>query len=521
MPIYRVTDPITNKTIRLTGDSPPTKEVIDQAVQTALKPPKVGEGYFAGVAKNIVPSLKENVKGIAQAVTQPIETAKSLYNVGAGAVQSLIPGRQGKEQYAEATADYFKERYKDPARTFYYDPVGVAGDVSMVAGFGAGTLGAASKVSKALGATKTASTLEKAANVARGVETITDPILATAAGARNISKAPDLVRGLKGAENTADVAEGASRADAVTRLGQRIEDFGQDKMLTGFGRPQTIDKFNARFGDGAATKIISDFKLTRDEAGVERLSNIIDDISEEYNAIVSAEGRVMRVDDVATPIKNRIEELRKENTEPSKRLAAALETEMNNMFEVLGDGEIPVSEVTARRKLYQREMGKYQFGDSNKSIFQEMRDALQEGIYDSTQDLGDAKTLGREMSKLIEFNKKIMRPAAVKGTTTRAFPLGRTLSTVAGGTAGGLPGAFLSYGADVIANDPRMIMKTSDAIRKVGSEVKTFAPKAEQLRKTTERITKPGKKAANTFYRTGRIQTRIDNSSPFRKEFKQ
>ncbi len=104
---------------------------------------------------NFIPSLKKEGAEIFNAITSPLETGESIFNMIAGGVQKLDPtGILGtnKEKYAEAIADYYAEKYGSFnafKRELQSNPAGVLGDGSMFITGGAGAV----KLGAKLGAT--------------------------------------------------------------------------------------------------------------------------------------------------------------------------------------------------------------------------------------------------------------------------------------------------------------------------------------------------------------------------------
>ena len=115
------------------------------------------KSYWEETASNIIPSGKKLLKETADMIMNPIDTAKSLYQLGSGVVQLAIPGEQGNEGIARAAGQYFADRYgslEKAKESFKNDPVGVATEALGVAAGGAGlgklAVKGAGKVSKVL-----------------------------------------------------------------------------------------------------------------------------------------------------------------------------------------------------------------------------------------------------------------------------------------------------------------------------------------------------------------------------------
>jgi hypothetical protein len=106
--------------------------------------------------RNVKPSAERFVGGLYDVVTNPLQAAKGVLDIGAGAIQSVLPqravdfinqfeanpeaGRQVVEA-ANAAGGMLKNRYGSYdaiKRTFAEDPVGAAADLSTLLTGGAG-----------------------------------------------------------------------------------------------------------------------------------------------------------------------------------------------------------------------------------------------------------------------------------------------------------------------------------------------------------------------------------------------
>jgi len=139
------------------------------------------EGFSpVNMVKNVPKSAANFAGGLWQAVTNPIDTVTTLADAAAGGLRNLVPNRvrsaidtidwnpQAADR-ATATADAVGQVYKDRyggARnilsTIENDPVGAAADLSTVLGLGGGA-------ARAVGLTKPADVLSKAASVTNPV----------------------------------------------------------------------------------------------------------------------------------------------------------------------------------------------------------------------------------------------------------------------------------------------------------------------------------------------------------------
>lgn len=154
---------------------------------------------------------------LVQPFIHPIETAESFKNLGLGILEKTgVLGGKDHEKYADAVGHFLANRYggiENVKRTFATDPVGLAGDLSMVL-TGGGT--AAARAPGMIG---------KLGEVARAAGTAIDP-LTTAAGAVKLAG--------KGAAELAGVTTGAggtalrTAAEAGLEGGQAAQAFREN-----------------------------------------------------------------------------------------------------------------------------------------------------------------------------------------------------------------------------------------------------------------------------------------------------
>lgn len=127
-------------------------------------------------AKNLPASAKQFATGLYEAVTQPVQTAKAVLDVGAGALRAAMPesvrafidrfdanpaATQQAMDMANAVGGMYKDRYgsyESIKRTLAEDPVGAAADIStlLTGGAGVARMGGAPTVANALATAATA-----------------------------------------------------------------------------------------------------------------------------------------------------------------------------------------------------------------------------------------------------------------------------------------------------------------------------------------------------------------------------
>ena len=142
---------------------------------------------LAGFGKNVLSSAGKFYGGVASTIAHPIDTITGLAKLGIGLVASKNPHTAEEFPESAAVANAFGQMYKDRygswddvKRTAYEDPVGFAGDASMV-------LGAAGAAASKLGGMNALGTIGRAAEATAGaINPISGPVKALgAAGVGN------------------------------------------------------------------------------------------------------------------------------------------------------------------------------------------------------------------------------------------------------------------------------------------------------------------------------------------------
>jgi hypothetical protein len=111
-------------------------------------------------ATNVPHSAAEFAKNTVQPFLHPVDTATSIKNLGLGVLEKsgIVSGNE-HEKYADAVGKFYADRYggiENAKRAFATDPVGVAGDLSMLLTGGGGAAarlpGVAGRVGEVAGA---------------------------------------------------------------------------------------------------------------------------------------------------------------------------------------------------------------------------------------------------------------------------------------------------------------------------------------------------------------------------------
>jgi len=199
---------------------------------------KAQREFTGEMVSNIPESAAEFGSNLIQPFLHPIDTAESIYKLGSGAVQKLIPGEQGNEQYADAMGQFVSDRYgsiegfKETAKT---DPVGVLADISMVlTGGGTAAARAPGIIGKAGRATQKVGKATEPLNLAKGA--------AKYGAAKVVNKIDPVGLYESSAKFSTTIPKGrrAEMASTAIKHGLLPTDTGLDKLQT------VTDKFSSK-----------------------------------------------------------------------------------------------------------------------------------------------------------------------------------------------------------------------------------------------------------------------------------
>lgn len=142
----------------------------------------------AEAVSNLPKSAAQFGSDLVQPILHPIETAESFKNLGLGVLEKtgILPGTE-HEKYADAVGRFLADRYggiENVKRTFATDPVGLAGDLSMV------LTGGGSAAARAPGM------VGRFGEVARAAGTAIDPLRAVEAGVRGAGHVASEIAGV-------------------------------------------------------------------------------------------------------------------------------------------------------------------------------------------------------------------------------------------------------------------------------------------------------------------------------------
>ena len=199
-------------------------------------------------ATNFIPSAGRMVGGIYDAVTHPLKTGKAVLDLGAGALQNILPESlvqavgedKASRNVADTVGQHYKGRYgsveglKEAIAT---DPAGVMADASSLLGIGA--MATPGKVSTAL---KTASsavdplalTVRGASKLGKGAGFVAKKVLGATTGVGDdaISQAfkAGMTGGKTGATFTANMRGASNMDDVLTAAKENLQAMGAQKQ---------------------------------------------------------------------------------------------------------------------------------------------------------------------------------------------------------------------------------------------------------------------------------------------------
>ena len=199
-------------------------------------------------ATNFIPSAGRMVGGIYDAVTHPLKTGKAVLDLGAGALQNILPESlvqavgedKASRNVADTVGQHYKGRYgsieglKEAIST---DPAGVMADASSLLGIGA--MAAPGKFGTAL---KTASsavdplalTVRGASKLGKGAGFVAKKVLGATTGVGDdaISQAfkAGMTGGKTGATFTANMRGASNMDDVLTAAKENLQAMGAQKQ---------------------------------------------------------------------------------------------------------------------------------------------------------------------------------------------------------------------------------------------------------------------------------------------------
>jgi len=512
---------------------------------------------------NIPKSTAEAVMGIYQAVTSPIETAKTIGDVLAGGVYNILPkevvsfidkfdsnpaNKERAIKTANAVGGIYTDRYGDwekIKRTMAEDPIGAISDLSLLFSGGAG---AASKV----GMAKTAGALTTAASATNPINALVKPVEMMAKSKNAMLQSQKEANAVRDANVLAAQREGfVVTPGSLTPTGanvvkERIAGKTHLEQLASIKNQQMADKVARRAvglpeNSPLTPESMKDIRATEYAKGYEPVKNLgnivadtvyLDDLAniqskytgpsksfpeavpDEVGKLISRY-QVEKFDaaDAVDVIKNLREQasgnFRKgENALAKSQLdiSTALEGQIARNLEASGDPKL--ANLLEQFKASRQRM----------AISHTIEDAIRVGSGSV-----DAKKLGRDIQNdkfmtgdlktIAEFANTFPRvnvPPSTIGTPGAATVVGRSLSggagAVAGALAGGGPGAFIGAVApELVSAGMRQYM-----LSKMGQQ--NILPKYDKYKNLSKGLSNKGVRNALIAIQAGKLARENKNA---------
>jgi len=383
---------------------------------------------FSGeMISNVPESAAEFGVNVVTPFLHPIDTAKSVYNLGVGAAQKLIPGEQGKEQYADAMGKFISDRYgsvesfKETAKS---DPVGLLADISMVlTGGGAAAARAPGIVGK----------------FGRGLQ--------------KVGKATEPL----------NLAKGASKL-AASKLVSKIDPVGLYESSAKFST--TIPKGRRRSMAETALK----HKILPTDAGVDKLQAITDSFSSKVDGLISEATKAGKTIPKGAIFKH-ITALRKElggaKIGASKNLRQVNKAvkELDIQLKKTGNKRLTPDELQTLKQSAYDDVSYEATRLRSQSGTEAATKAIAKGAKEAIENIADVKDLNRELGDLLGLKKPLSK-AAGRIENRNVVSIDAPIKIAAGQAAGGPAGAALGTGLAILEH-PKIKARLAIAIKKI------------------------------------------------------
>jgi hypothetical protein len=426
---------------------------IEQFMRSKQLTPQVTAG---GIGRSVVNSGARTIGDLfsaAKNVFNPNLEQNTLANTARttlGAGQLLLPGEQGLEGYARNVGDFYNERYgisdalkgdfatagRKAGTSAYFDPVGVAMDVSTVAG-GAGA-GA-----KAAGLGRTGRALTTASE-------FLDPIQLAGKGMGRATQ------GFGGYLNKA--------ADGLDAASETV-------LTRGIGNPAAQQKLAGKAGRSVGS-FLDEYDLVGRDPG--KAAEVTQQIGSQFDDIAMNSGAQVQVGDLIKQLDQEIMRLQTGSNKFSKSnqaMLAELTSRKGQLLEAVGatDTAVPLSTgvdtlTNFRREALDPDIPQSMFnldaqGSGAAQGAKKTRDILRTNINRSSPQL---EKLGKDygMAKGVQG---ILEKSASRGNNRQILNFSKLGSAGLGGVLGGLPGAAIGAGVEMAANSPQAIKVVSGA----------------------------------------------------------
>lgn len=435
MPTYKITDPQSGKTLKITGDSPPTETELNQIFKTASEKIAPKKTALSTISEMLSPSP---VGGIPKIIPKVIGKALNLpSNIMGGGLK--------------ASKEYLSGTYTPPQI-----PVKI-GEKSK----NLGELIHPTIVGAARGITKNQSIFnELPSSLNVKPESI-----------------PGMAIGLAGEIATPDIADALKIGEVATTLlkkgGKTITELGEKTLLKALKpSPSQLTKFAKETGEElvdfmARNEITSDF--------VTKIGQKIDELQEGFDEIAVKSGKKVGLDTLNESFDKVVKDFN-DSVLPEMKSKAALIGEVKDaIIEKYGE-KIDVSDLTDTRRQIDKLLkeGQFSLPVEQSSYLRAVRNAIQDSIQIATKGLKEGgkgiKEIGIELKKAFKF-EAIAEKQKNLGKGANPLSLTKLLGMITGGTVQGIPGIATGYLAATAAQSDKVLSAISKGLSNLGSEV--------------------------------------------------
>ena len=445
MPIYRITDPTSGKTLKLTGDSPPTEAELNEIFsgigagrETTAKP----ESFLGKLSKSFEPGLGGVPKFVPRIAGRALNLPSQIMGGALKAGRETLTGQ--------------------------YQPPKIGPEFRV----GKGTTSIGKLLHPALvgavrGVTQKQSVLEELPKTV-GVEP---------------SSIPGLAIGLAGEVATPDIADVLKFGDIASKLLQKsggaMKETGEKLVLRALRpSPSQLTNFSKKTGENLVDFMTRN-KITKNF--IEEAGSKLDELQNLFDEIAIKSGKKVDTNVLKKAFDNQIEEYSQSIAPALKTKAEDIKQVFDNLINKFGADGVDVGELTKERKTFDALLkeGQFSLPPEAANYYRTVRDILQESIRKATEDLKiggkGLRELGQEIHKFIEFEKIAKRQSGL-GKGTSLVGLADLLAGIGGASYGRTPeervknALAMIFGRKILSS-PTIVGQISKVTQKTGKGI--------------------------------------------------
>lgn len=254
--------------------------------------------------------------------------------------------------------------------------------------------------------------------------------------------------------------------------------------------PSQVTKFTEKTGEDLAQFATRNKLFGK---GTDQVNGLIKPLQESFNEIANKEGVNVSAQSLREKFAPLMAEFKGATQKELQSKGAKIEEAVGALVKKYGDN-IPLSELTKERKLFDKLTGSFGRDAVDAETNQVMRDTIQDIIQGATEGVkGEGgrslKELGQELNKMYSF-KDIAKKQANLGRGSLPLGLTNSLGVGAGLASGfngegydvkrGLQNAAIGGIAPAVANNPQLLKILSQGMAKAGNVAETKVPQLLQ-----------------------------------------